>query len=401
MWGRGPATLRPLWRCGIASLLVLWQGTGGSVSAQEPIKDLRQLPHEYAGPGRDEDLPAPPATMPIVYFGPFTNEEADYDLDLWRAAVLAVEELNEASAVRPPLQLSPIWSPNPWEGGISDLAKKLFGGPSLAVLTGITGDAVHLAEQIATKARVPVLNGGSSDETAHRASVPWLFSCLPGESAQVPLLADHLQRLAGERPFLLLTSTSHDSRVFTDVLRRLLSHRGLSPRLHLQTDAGAKALPEALEGFDFHEIAAVILVGEPVFSARIYQRLREVFSGPVLGSSAFGRRAFLETWERSPGPVYFPYPADPQGVECFSVKFFTRFQRRGDFAAASTYDAVHLLAAALRISGPNRARLLDALRAVVPWEGCAGVVDWDLPGQNTRRPLLATLLNGHVVPALK
>ncbi|HRV07681.1 MAG TPA: ABC transporter substrate-binding protein [Acidobacteriota bacterium] len=399
MRGRGSAMLRALRRSGIASLLFLWQGTGITVSAQEPVKDLRQFAHEYAGPGRDEDLPAPPATMPIAYFGPFTNEDVDYDLDLWRAAVLAVEELNEASAVRPPLQLIPIWSPNPWGGGISDLAKELFGGPSLAVLTGVTGDAVHLAEQIATKARVPVVNGGSSDETAHRASVPWLFSCLPGESAQAPLLVEHLQHLAGERPFLLLTSTSHDSRVFTDVLSRLLSHRGLSPRLHLQTDPGATALPQALEGLDFHEIAAVILIGEPVFSAGIYQRLREVFSGPVFGSSAFGRRAFLETWERSPGPVYFPYPADPHGVERFSEKFSTRFQRRGDFAAASTYDAVKLLTAALQISGPNRARLLDALRAVVPWKCSTGVIDWDLPGQNTRRPLLATLFDGHVVPA--
>ncbi|HON00879.1 MAG TPA: hypothetical protein PLM33_11570, partial [Acidobacteriota bacterium] len=107
MRGRGSAMLRALRRSGIASLLFLWQGTGITVSAQEPVKDLRQFAHEYAGPGRDEDLPAPPATMPIAYFGPFTNEDVDYDLDLWRAAVLAVEELNEASAVRPPLQLIP------------------------------------------------------------------------------------------------------------------------------------------------------------------------------------------------------------------------------------------------------------------------------------------------------
>jgi ABC-type branched-subunit amino acid transport system substrate-binding protein len=59
--------------------------------------------------------------------------------------------------------------------------------------------------------------------------------------------------------------------------------------------------------------------------------------------------------------------------------------RTGEFpipAAAQAYDAVRILAASLRTSGPNRARLRDALAALSNYRGASGPVAFDHAGND-------------------
>src|SRR5208282_1001935 len=51
-------------------------------------------------------------------------------------------------------------------------------------------------------------------------------------------------------------------------------------------------------------------------------------------------------------------------------------------AAAQAYDAVRVLATALRRSGPNRARLRDALAKLSPYAGASGVISFDPAGND-------------------
>lgn len=367
------------------------------VDPDQAYYDGRKIPHRYEGPGREQ--PEFSATLSLLYFGPHEEDSPAGDSDLWLAARMAAEDLSTAagSRKRPLPELRPLWSENPWGTGIARLVRAVYTEKVVAVLTGVTGDAVHLAEQVAAKARIPIVNSGSTDETAHRAHVAWLFSCLPGEARQAKVLAAAYPRLSGGRPFVLLSSTAHDLRVFTEELLEAMAAQGRSPRLHLQLEPGTRELPEALTAEVLQSSGAVFLVAEPELSAALYPKLRKEFAGPVFGSWAFGRRAFLETWRETPGPVYFPYPADPAGVERFSRRFAERFGRLADYAATQTYDAVLLVAEAARQAGMNRARLADALRFVVPWQGYAGTVEWDMTGQNTRQPMLVTLREGGTI----
>ena len=110
------------------------------------------------------------------------------------------------------------------------------------------------------------------------------------------------------------------------------------------------------------------------------------------------RSSFRRSLEGEAGPLRFPFPADLDGVEAFSRRFHEAWGHDADFAAAQTYDALYLLAAAIRSSGPNRALLGDALRALSPWQGAAGTINWDKTGQNTRPVLMATLEGGRIRP---
>ena len=55
-----------------------------------------------------------------------------------------------------------------------------------AILGGIDGPSTHIAEQVTTKAWLPLLCAVSSDRTANAAVVPWMFSLLPGDHLQAP-----------------------------------------------------------------------------------------------------------------------------------------------------------------------------------------------------------------------
>jgi ABC-type branched-subunit amino acid transport system substrate-binding protein len=59
--------------------------------------------------------------------------------------------------------------------------------------------------------------------------------------------------------------------------------------------------------------------------------------------------------------------------------------------AAETYDAVTLIAQALRRAGPNRARLRDQLAAVQGLHGASGLISFDNQGNNRTKVYLVSL----------
>ena len=72
-----------------------------------------------------------------------------------------------------------------------------------ALVGGIDSASTHLAEQVTTKARLPLVCGASTDRTMNSAIVPWMFSVLPGNQLQAPLLAAELSRRIGLKPFVV------------------------------------------------------------------------------------------------------------------------------------------------------------------------------------------------------
>ncbi len=378
-------------------------GRSGPLWGQDdpaPFFDGRKAVHDYAGPGRDDPIPDDLSEIRIGYFGPDDPDDPNHG-DLWLAACMAVDEINAAGGYHGmPFRLLPAWSENPWGSGVSRMARMVFGERILAVIGGADGATAHLAEQIVAKALLPLLNPGSTDRTANLAHVPWIFSCLPGGRAEAVVVADSLLDDVGAKPFLLISATDHDSRALTEEVRDELAGRGMAPARHLEVDSAEGRDLTILSSGLLSEIgpAAVVLIAGPAVSARVLARIRPYFDGPVYGSSSLARTAFRRLVGDDHGILRFAFPADFAGVETFSRHFHDVYGRDADFAAAQTYDALHLFAAALERSGPNRARLGDALRSLSPWHGAAGPIEWDKTGQNTRPMTMATLENGRIRP---
>lgn len=78
------------------------------------------------------------------------------------------------------------------------------------------------------------------------------------------------------------------------------------------------------------------------------------------------------------------YPALGEIAEAFRAKFAARYRCQPDYTAGHAYDAASLLIAAIREAGLNRARIRGAVRALSPYPGVTGTIQWDALGQNQR-----------------
>jgi ABC-type branched-subunit amino acid transport system substrate-binding protein len=334
----------------------------------------------------------------VAYFGPDDPAHATGG-DLWLAASLAVEEINAAGGCRGlPLRLLPAWSENPWGTGISRLARMAYDDGVWAIIGSIDGASTHLAEQVVAKARLSLINPAGADSSVNLANVPWIFSCLPADDIQSAVLAEAITAGEGGEAITLVSATDHDSRHTAAELKRYLAQRGEALPHHLEFHPGSGDPDELAGSVAATRPRSVVILAGPVESARVLRAIRASLPGATFyGGSAMGRRAFIERAGPSREGVLFPHPCDPStGTSSFATAFSDRFGAPPDCAAAQTYDAIHLTAAAINAAGLNRAQIRDALEALSPWKGVAGEIRWGSLGQNDRTVRMATIREGRV-----
>ncbi len=370
-------------------------------SPVQPFRDFRLQAQPYAGPGRERETTADVSEVLLGYFG--TNNPDDPESgDLWKAAVLAVDEANAQGGYHgKPFRFRAAWSAEPWKTGAGLIARMAYRDRVWAVVGGSDGPSAHLAEQVVAKARLPLVCPASSDRSANVANVPWMFSVLPGDHLQAPVLATVLLERCNDRKYGFVSAPDHDSRRFVTELDRELKRRHSAPSFVHVLPPERAGMSATVRTVLAESLTAVVLVAGAETSGLLVRELRTAgFSGLILGTHAMGRRRFAATAGPAADGVLFPLLCNPDALPpSFRLAFETRYHALPDYAAAHTYDAVKLLIAAIRKAGLNRSRIGDALRLVSPYEGVTGVIAWDSLGSNSRRVVLGTIRSGRTVQA--
>lgn len=392
-------SLALVWLIGAVALAVWANPPPRPIPPRQPFFDRRTRELQYPGPGREQPEPEDVREVLIGYFGP--SDPAHPEGDLWCAAQLALQQSNRQGGYRgKPFRLIPRWSDSPWTAGAAHVAQMVYGDQVWAVLAGIDGPTAHLAEQVVVKARVPLVATATTDRTTHSAIVPWMFSILPGDQLQAPVLAQQIARSLGPEGFIVLSTPDHDARCFWGELNRALARQRLAPRYHFTCQPADEDLSGIVLRAARAAPSAAVVLAEAGASARLVLELRKAgFSGRVFGGPWMARRRFLDQAGPAAERVVFPLVVDPRAE---ATEFQKAFQKRcggpPDYAAAATYDAVRLLVAAIQKAGLNRARIGDALRELSGWQGATGRIAWDPLGGNTRPVALGTIRAGRVVP---
>ncbi|HCO92759.1 MAG TPA: hypothetical protein DIU00_02210 [Phycisphaerales bacterium] len=375
---------------------------GDTRSNKRPLRavfsDLRIHQTDYAGPGREKSPPINVTEVLIGYFGPCTASDPEGG-DMWRAASLAVEQANQAGGYNGlPFRLVAGWSDNPWGSGVTEVIRMAYVHKVWAVIGGIDGPSTHLAEQVVAKARLTLLSPASTDKTVNLANVPWMFSCLPGDHLQAPILARAIASDIKDSPFLLVSAVDHDSHLFTVELTRSFIRHRLMPLHHFEFKPGQKKYDELVEKIVHTEVESLVLIAAAQESAKLIRAIREKgFKGSIFGGPDMGCRSFLKQAAAAAEGVIFPLLYTPSKYsESFEEKFIRRFGDSPDYLAAHTYDAMNLLIAAIHKAGLNRARICDAVRALSGFQGVTGPIQWDPLGSNCRTTSLGTIRKGRV-----
>jgi branched-chain amino acid transport system substrate-binding protein len=407
---------------------------------QGPYAAIDRNAVNYAGPGRDaaHDLSDPEIKLGML--APLSGAGRAEGEALIQAAELALEE--EAANPLPDghrLALDARDENGPWGRAASEVVRLVVDDRALALITSANGGAAHLAEQVATKLGVPVLTL-STDTTTTQINLPWIFRLGPTDLEQARVFARDIYLERRLRRVVLVAELNHDGRVGGEDFEKVAKE--LSPESLPATVSVRVALdgtlpdvpsvvqeilaqrPEALVFWTGPQAASELVAQIHLPSVPIYL-CREAAQGrtvaPVVRRftdrpDAIGDRREENRRSDSGGTEQDVSPkpcrscpeegggiwtvseeVGPSGARPGSVRtnFEQRYRERTgsppSVASAQAYDAVRLIAAALRQAGPNRARLRDALAGTRNFPGASGLITFDHAGNDLSTVTLVPL----------
>jgi branched-chain amino acid transport system substrate-binding protein len=228
-----------------------------------------------------------------------------------------------------------------------------------------------------------------------------MFSCLPADHLQAPVLARSIASEVGDESFLLVSAVDHDSHLFTVELTRAFAQHKLTPSYHYEFKPGQKNIDGLIEKIINSRAHSLVLIAAAQQSAQIVSAVRQKgFNGSIFGGPCMGRRSFIEQAGDAAEEAVFPLLyTHGKGSSSFEKEFTTRFGKQPDYLAAHTYDATNLLIEAIRKVGLNRALIRDAISELSPWKGVTGAIKWDPLGSNNRTVRLGAVKAGRVISA--
>jgi ABC-type branched-subunit amino acid transport system substrate-binding protein len=354
---------------------------------------------DYHGPEREEPEPV----VEEVRIGFFAPHEAGNlpGQSLWRGAMAAIEEANANEGYHgKPFRLVCRWADNPWGAGSREMTRLVYEDKVWAVIGSIDGAGTHIAEQVATKARITLVSPLSGDPSLTHTAVPWMFRLPPDDSA----VAEALVRLAvekmGHRRIVVLSSTDHDGRRGGAEISRALRRRSIAPVLHMSLDANQTDFTQHLSRIASMPADAIFLWGPRDPSVRFLLAMREQsVNRPVFGPIAFSLPSFLQ---RAKGAAeglttcrLVWAPNDSRWAK-FAEEYRSRFGENPTDDAALGYDAASMLIEAIGKAGLNRARIRDSVAEMSGFIGLAGKVRWDNGGGNIVSPLPVVFRGGEL-----
>jgi branched-chain amino acid transport system substrate-binding protein len=362
-----------------------------------PQKPYAAINHEainYAGPGREaaHDLPGPEIRIGLL--APLQGVRKAEGEALRQAAQMALED--EAASPLPGgrrLALVARDETGLWGRASSEIVRLVFDDRVVALITSSEGSAAHLAEQVGNRVGVPVLTL-SSDSTTTEINIPWLFRVVPNDTAQAAAFAEDIYRQRAFQKVLVIAERNHDGRVGREEFEKAARRLQASPPDGLEVALPLADVDSLLAEIRRRRPQAVVLWTSAETAARLLGGIRQSQSEIYVCRKAL-EEPFTQVAERQNGKGIWFVTSGTSSPAASSKDFQARLRARvgtaPNLAAAEVYDAVRLVAAGLRQSGPNRARLRDSLARVRNIAGASGNISFDGAGNNQAEVALAPL----------
>ncbi|MFQ5763292.1 MAG: ABC transporter substrate-binding protein [Rhodospirillales bacterium] len=215
--------------------------------------------------------------------------------DPWSAslaagAAAAAERINRAGGINDhPLVLTSLPVARPWQDGAARIARLAAAPGTVALLGAADGAEAHLAAQVATRLRLPLITV-SPEVTLTQAGSTWVFRAVADDREQARSLLARLPGGAAGRRGVLVVPAGREGRERLAALRRACAESGMN-QVDLLT------VPEAAAGLQPPPPARgdiVLLWLDAGPARRLLERWGERLpSVPVLGSSRLNHPAFL------------------------------------------------------------------------------------------------------------
>lgn len=241
--------------------------------------------------------------------------------------------------------------------------------------------------------------GTSATSTEIALAGPWIFRIASSDSANASEIAR--QARAFGRKVGILYSNETYGQSLAAVFRRALAGTdavivGDDPYLEDMKDFRPYLLRLKARG------AEVLLVaGLEEGASTLIEQMRQVgLNARVIGGDGLESLTGLEgNYDGTMVGMLFHPDASPK-ARAFADAFRQAYKREPESSAATSYDAVYLLARAVESGATTRAEIREYLEGVgrtggsAPFEGVAGRVAFDANGDPTGKPFIVAAIDG-------
>jgi branched-chain amino acid transport system substrate-binding protein len=301
--------------------------------------------------------------------------------DLAQGVKLAVEELNANGGVdgrRIELFLLPR-SRGPWSDGASSMAEFVYEKEPVALIGPTTRANAHLAAQIATKKRIPVV-ALSFGRSITRVMDPWIFRGVPEDDEQAQALLRWAFSEPEEKRVLLVVPAGRDGEARLGSLERACTAVGVRVT---GTVRASETVAQDLGGIEAVKADAILLWLDVEAALPFLRSQQEFLYGKkILGSLRLDNEEFMGRAPSSAEGLALPMLRSDSGRS---------------LGSALGYDMVHVIATAADKADGRPELIRDSLLGGDVYSGRSGEFHFDEFGNRRGSFPIGTLRRGRLL----
>jgi len=334
---------------------------------------------------------------------PLSGERAPIGRIIQNSVEMAVEDLNRKGGVNGASLEAIYQDDQDTEQGAVEAAKKLSQDPQVAALVGeLFSRFVMASRDLVEQEGVPYLTGGTSPRTTEGAK--WIFRVGASDALLTNLMARYvLEELKLKNLAVLHDSTGiHNARA--EMLVKTLQEKyGTTPVVRATWKPGDKDFTAQLEQVKTSPAQALIALGETAEGGPFLKQVKALgLQVPVIAHRDFGVKKVLEeAGEAANGTlIVTEYSPSLQGPEtqAWVTAYRQRYGTEPNVIAAQYFDAVLLLAEAMKKNGPTREKIKAGLEQLKDFKGVLADYTFDEKKNGVHRFLVVEIKGGK--PAL-
>jgi branched-chain amino acid transport system substrate-binding protein len=270
---------------------------------------------------------------------------------------------------------------NTKEGALTALNNLIRDPQVVAIIGEIFSPFVLASKPIVEKEGVPFLTGGTHPKTTEDSR--WIFRVGASDTLLTSLMAQYaVERLNLKRIAVLHDRTGIHAARAGLVIKALQDKYGIIPTVTAQWSPGDREFTEALNRVKAGGAEALVALGETSEAAHFLQQVRALgLPLKLIAQRDFGAPPVLELAKEAADGIfvlteYLPGISGPNW-QAWATGYRERYHTEPNNIAAAYYDALSLLAEAMKRGGSSREAIREALERIRAFPGVLGEYTFD------------------------
>jgi branched-chain amino acid transport system substrate-binding protein len=320
-------------------------------------------------------------TIKIGEYASLTGKDATFGQSQHKGIVLGIEELNAAGGVLGK-KLELAYEDNQTKSGESaTAARKLLSREKVIALLGeVTSSRSLEVAPIAQAAKVPMISPGATNPDVTKKG-DYIFRICFIDDFQGTVMAKFAKDdLKAKRVGILTSVSSAYSVGLTKYFKETFLANGGTVVAEQRYNEGDKDFRAQLTAIKAAKADAIFVPGYYTEAALVARQARSLgITEPLFGGDGWESEKLLEIGGDALDGTYYSTHFTPENKEPGIARFVAKFKARWknetpDAYAALGYDAIYILAAAIKRAGTTEGpKLRDAIAATKNFSGASGV----------------------------